>query len=174
MLAISEKKKSENIAEYILYMWQMEDLLRGLDFNIHHVESQVLAGLNEEQQKENLAWFKMLAREMDDESVRVSGHHHSSVEVMGKLVFLQNKLLSIGSNEAFTKAYKEAKPVLQEFRSKSEQIPMNEIETAFTALYGMLTLRISGKEISQETLAGIQKISTYLGQLSKAYHAEEN
>lgn len=172
MLAISEKKKSDNIAEYILYMWQMEDLLRGLEFNIANVETQVLADLDEKQKKENFSWFKRLASEMKDESVTVSGHHHSSIEVISKLVFLQNKLLSIGSNEAFTKAYKEAKPVLQEFRSKSEQIPMNEIETAFTALYGMLTLRISGKEISQETLAGIQKISTYLGQLSKAYHAE--
>lgn len=174
MLGISDKKKSENIAEYILYMWQMEDLLRGLEFNVANIETQVLAGLNDEQRDENMMWFKQLAREMQDESVTVSGHHHSSNEVIGQLVFLQNKLLSIGKNDAFKNAYKEAKPILQEFRTKSEQIPMNEVETALTALYGMLTLRISGKEISQETLAGIQKISMYLGQLSKAYHAEEN
>ncbi len=173
MLGIAQKKKSENIAEYVLYMWQMEDLLRGLNFDISEVETQVLAGISDSEiRKTNALWFKKLANEMAEESVTVSGHQHESTEVISAMAFLQNKLLSIGSNAAFTEAYKAAKPVLEEFRSKAEKIPMNEVETAFTALYGMLTLRISGKEISPETRAGIQTISTYLGILSKVYHTE--
>lgn len=173
MHGIAQKKKAENIAEYVLYMWQMEDLLRGLEFNIDSVETQVLSGIEDEQMRQtNALWFKKLARDMAEESVTVSGHQHDSTEVISALAFLQNKLLSTGSIADFSEAYKKAKPVLEEFRSKSEKIPMNEVETAFTALYGMLTLRISGKEISPETRAGIQSISMYLAQLSKAYHAE--
>ena len=33
-MIIAKKKKNENIAEYILYMWQIEDLIRAYNLNI--------------------------------------------------------------------------------------------------------------------------------------------
>ena len=30
---IAQSKRKENIAEYILYLWQLEDLLRALQFS---------------------------------------------------------------------------------------------------------------------------------------------
>ena len=30
---IAQRKRKENIAEYILYLWQLEDLLRALQFS---------------------------------------------------------------------------------------------------------------------------------------------
>ena len=175
MLAIAEKKKKENVAEYILYMWQMEDLLRGLNFNLDQLEEEVFSEVSDEQAKStNMLWFKKLARDMKDQAVDVSGHHQDTVELIQQLVFLQNKLLAIGQNKAFIEAFKEAKPVMEEFRKRSDQIPTNDVETALTALYGMLALRISGKEISPETRAGIQSMSKYLAHLSHAFKSEES
>ncbi|MDX5479843.1 MAG: DUF4924 family protein, partial [Cyclobacteriaceae bacterium] len=34
MKAIADKKKEQNIGEYIIYMYQMEDLLRAFQFNL--------------------------------------------------------------------------------------------------------------------------------------------
>ena len=42
MLIAREKKKS-NIAEYILYMWQVEDMLRGLGLDINRVKNELIA-----------------------------------------------------------------------------------------------------------------------------------
>ena len=39
---IAQSKRKENIAEYILYLWQLEDLLRALQFSPEAVYSQLV------------------------------------------------------------------------------------------------------------------------------------
>lgn len=40
---IALAKRRENIAEYILYLWQIEDLLRALQFSPEAIYSQLIA-----------------------------------------------------------------------------------------------------------------------------------
>ena len=42
-MIIAQKKKKENIAEYILYMWQVEDLIRAYKFSIDEIEQNVIS-----------------------------------------------------------------------------------------------------------------------------------
>ena len=42
MLVAREKKKS-NIAEYVLYMWQVEDMLRALNLDMGMVDKYVVS-----------------------------------------------------------------------------------------------------------------------------------
>ena len=54
MITASAKKR-ENIAEYLLYMWQIEDLIRANNLDIEKIENNIIAkytGLSEEQRKE--------------------------------------------------------------------------------------------------------------------------
>lgn len=39
----SQREKKSNIAEYILYMWQVEDMLRGLGLDINRVKNELIA-----------------------------------------------------------------------------------------------------------------------------------
>ena len=60
---IAQAKRRENVAEYILYLWQIEDLLRALQFSPEAVFSQLVAprNLGEEQQLVYLQWYMELA-----------------------------------------------------------------------------------------------------------------
>ena len=40
---IAQSKRKENIAEYILYLWQLEDLLRAMQFSPEAIYSQLVA-----------------------------------------------------------------------------------------------------------------------------------
>ena len=49
----AQKTRKENIAEYILYLWQLEDLLRALQFSPEAIYSQLVqpSGLSESQKQ---------------------------------------------------------------------------------------------------------------------------
>ncbi len=171
MLHIAKEKKSENIAEYLLFMWQMEDLLRGVQFDILKIDEQILGDMeDEEMRNENLVWFSKLAKEMGAEGVEVSGHHHETTELIGELMLVQQALLTTIDDKAFKKAYADAKPFLDEFKLKTDKIPRNDIETALTAVYGVLTLKLAKKTISPETRAAVDKFTAYIRSLTRAYH----
>ena len=62
MITASAKKK-ENIAEYLLYMWQIEDLIRANDLDIDKIQSSIIdkyADLTPEQKKEMREWYESL------------------------------------------------------------------------------------------------------------------
>ena len=60
---IAQAKRRENIAEYILYLWQLEDLLRALQFSPEAIFSTLIAprkDIAEEQKHVYLLWYLSL------------------------------------------------------------------------------------------------------------------
>lgn len=170
MYHIAKAKKKENIIEYLLFMWQMEDLLRGVKFDIEALQHEILAGISDEKSREeSLNWFKVLAEEMKSDDVMVSGHHRETYELLNELQMLQQTLMTVLGDEKFKASYGAAKPLLDEFRQKTERIPRGDIEIALTAIYGMLTLKLAGKTVSPETRAAVEVFSKYLRHLASAY-----
>ena len=55
----AQKTRKENIAEYILYLWQLEDLLRALQFSPEAIYAKLVKplGLPEEQKQEVFLWY---------------------------------------------------------------------------------------------------------------------
>ena len=43
-MIVAEQKRKENVAEYILYMWQIEDTIRALDFDLTRITEYVHEG----------------------------------------------------------------------------------------------------------------------------------
>ena len=66
----SEKRKS-NIAEYILYMWQVEDSIRAYNLDIAEIEKNVInpQNLTEEQHKMQVEWYESLIDMMRREKI---------------------------------------------------------------------------------------------------------
>ncbi|MFW5767468.1 MAG: DUF4924 family protein, partial [Bacteroidota bacterium] len=61
-MIIAKQKKQENIAEYVLYMWQIEDLLRALKFDEKLIEEQLVEQYDvpETEKTEIRNWYKGL------------------------------------------------------------------------------------------------------------------
>lgn len=151
-------------------MWQMEDLLRGVDFDLERLEHEVLSGLpDEKERQETLAWLRQLAVEMKSDKVMVSGHHRETYEILNELALLQQTLLTVLDDKSFQAAYADARPVLDEFRTKTDKVPRSDIEVALMAMYGVLTLRLAKKEVTPETQAATEKIKPYVRYLARAY-----
>ncbi|MDE5611902.1 MAG: DUF4924 family protein, partial [Odoribacter sp.] len=75
MLIAREKKKS-NIAEYILYMWQIEDMLRAMGLDIRQVDEHVVSAFqsDERTRQEIRDWYDNLIAMMRQEKVEQKGH----------------------------------------------------------------------------------------------------
>ncbi len=61
-MIIAQQRKKENLAEYILYMWQVEDIIRAYNFDITAIEKNIIAHFKEteEKQKEIYDWYDNL------------------------------------------------------------------------------------------------------------------
>ena len=60
MFTASQKRK-ENIAEYLLYMWQIEDLIRANDLDMDKIKANVIdryTTLTDNQRKEMAEWYE--------------------------------------------------------------------------------------------------------------------
>ena len=76
IMDIAKTKRRENIAEYILYLWQLEDLLRALQFSPEAVHSQLIAprNLSQPEQRLYLEWYMDIADLLRQEGKERQGH----------------------------------------------------------------------------------------------------
>ena len=61
-----------------------------------------------------------------------------------------------------------------ELRAKAGDAKAGEVETCLNALYGILMLKLQKKQISEETMAAIKQISTFMAHLSNYYKKDYN
>lgn len=173
---IASAKRKENIAEYLLYMWQIEDIIRANGLDIDKIKSTVIdpqSQLDENQKRQLTEWYESLIDMMHREDVSQSGHLQLNKNVMIQLVELHSALLKDPRFPEYTKKFYEALPYIVELRGKAGEERKGEIETCFNALYGMLMLRLKKREVSAETMDAIGKISSFIAILSHYFHLNE-
>ena len=61
-MLIAKKLKEENIAEYLLYMWQIEDIIRANKLDIDIIDKQIISGFEQPQNVKNeiREWYENL------------------------------------------------------------------------------------------------------------------
>ena len=173
---IASAKRKENIAEYLLYMWQIEDIIRAYGLDIEKIKESVIdpqTQLDANQKKQLTEWYESLIDMMRREDVAKSGHLQLNKNVLTQLVELHSALLKDPRFPEYTKKFYEALPYIVELRSKAGEDRKGEIETCFNALYGMLMLRLKKREVSAETMDAISKISSFIALLSHYFHLDE-
>ncbi len=171
---IASQKHKENIAEYLLYMWQIEDIIRANGLDIEKIEKNVIDKfqLDPAQKKEMTEWYESLIDMMRRENVEKSGHLQLNKNVIIQLTDLHLALLKDPRFPEYTAEFYKTLPYIVELRAKSGEKPTGEIETCFNALYGMLMLRLQSKEVTAETRQAITQISRFIALLSKDYHLD--
>lgn len=174
---IASLKKRENIAEYLLYMWQIEDIIRAYGLNIDTITTNIIdqyTSLTEEQRKELIGWYESLIDMMRRENVIDNGHLQLNKNIIIALNDLHAQLMNHDKFATYNAEFYRTLPYIVEIRSKAGENKAGEIESCFNALYGVLMLKLQGKEISQETSIAIKQISHFLATLSEYYKRDFN
>ena len=170
---IAQEIRQKSIAEYILYMWQIEDLIRAYDCSLSRLRREYIDKFQytDEQKDEETDWFGNLIRMMNEEGKRTQGHLQINQVTLQDLAELHNRLLQSGKFPFYNAEYYKVLPFIVELRNKGDK-DVNEIETCLDALYGVMLLRMQQKEVSAETESAIKEITTFIGMLSD-YQAKD-
>jgi hypothetical protein len=166
-MTIAKQKLEQNIAEYILFVWQMEDMVRAIYFETEAVEAFIKSFTpNDQAFEEEKKWFIDLIRTMRSERVEVRGHISEIHELLFELNYLHNTLLNLLKEKSYIQAYRKAQPFINEYLSHSDGKATNDVETCLTALYGLLILRLKKEPISTETTEAMDSFSQLMGRLA--------
>lgn len=171
-MLIAQQKLHENVAEYIIYMYQIEDVIRGYNFDIERILiSYVDPQLPDSSFRNKYsAWYASMIDEMKRNGLERSGHISTIREILVELSYLHNTLLNITGDTKYKVLYETAIPFITEFVDRSDLKNKNHIEVAFHALYMKLLLKLQKKEISAETEEAFDAMRMMLAFLSRSYH----
>ena len=172
---IAKELRKKSIAEYLLYMWQIEDIIRAMGCSLPLIRKAYISKFTDytdEQKEDEIDWFGNLVRMMNEEGKRDQGHLNINEIVVRDLVDLHQRLLQSNRFPIYNAEYYKVLPFIVELRGKGDK-NISEIETCLDALYGIMMLRMQKKEISPETEHAIKEISTFIGMLSDYYLKNE-
>jgi len=174
-MLIAEKRRKENIAEYLLYMWQVEDIIRANNLDIDEIQKNIIEGFSEseEKKKEIRQWYSNLIDMMRSENVTEKGHLQINKNIVINLTELHQALLNSDKYPEYKTIYYKTLPFIVELRAKGADKEQSEIETCFDALYGFLLLKLQHINVSGETQAAISQISSMIRYLSQKYKEEK-
>jgi hypothetical protein len=174
MLIAQEKRKS-NIAEYILYMWQVEDIIRAYNFNINLIEKSFVSKYNQSGRlmEEIKDWYVNLILMMHEEGIREKGHLSFLNSLVREMNDLHLRLLNSRKEVRYQSLYTTAVVPLREFKSKLPASNISDVEACLDALYGLLLLRLGEKNINKETEEAMTRFSRMLAYLSDKFHRIE-
>ena len=94
MNQIAQQLKEKNIAEYLIYMWQVEDLLRANGCDIDRIRQNIILRYPEEERPALEEWYGNLADMMRAEGVTEKGHLQINRNVILNLTELHGELLA--------------------------------------------------------------------------------
>jgi len=170
-MIVAEKKKKENIAEYLLYMYQVEDLIRAHEFDPAKIEQNIINAFDAEYdvKREMLEWYKGLIHNLISEKKQKAGHMNMLNEISDELDKLNTKLLHSPVNTEFKDIFDKAKPNIEALRMRSGHQREHDVQLALNGLYGLLILKLQKKEISEDTEKAFKTISEWIALLSAEY-----
>lgn len=167
---ISQELRKKSIAEYLLYMWQTEDLIRAYGCSLPRIRKEYIGQFSytDEQKDELTDWFGNLITMMNGEGKREKGHLQINMIVLQDMGELHAQLLQSTRFPFYNAEYYKVLPFIVELRNRGDK-DKSEIETCMDALYGTMMLRLRHKDISPETTHAIKEITTFIGMLSDYY-----
>ena len=174
-MQIAQQLRKTNIAEYLLYMWQVEDIIRAFDCSLSRIRHEYIDRFDysDEQKEEEADWFGNLIRMMNSEGCREKGHLQINKVTLQMLEELHAQLLGSTKFPFYSAEYYKVLPFIVELRNRGANKEENEIETCFSALYGVMLLRLKKQEITPNTQHAIHEITTLIGLLNDYYFKDK-
>lgn len=173
-MIIAHRLRKDNIVEYLLYMWQVEDIIRAYNCDLTLLKREYISRfkLDDEQREDMIDWYGNLIRMIREEGLTSGGHIQINKLVVQQLTELHQQLMQSPKFPFYNAEYYKVLPFIVELRSKGEK-QISEIETCLNALYGVMILKLQNKEISTSTENAIKEITTFLGMLSDYFKKDK-
>ena len=148
------KNKKDNIAEYILYLWQLEDYLRAFP-----------------EQAEGNDELTDILRMMHADDVMDGGHIQLAQIALKELEMLSDEIMT--QEATYRAAMIRVTPALNMLKARTDRPTMSNIEACLVLLYQIMMLRLQNREISAETQEVQQQATSILQYLSKTYYLQD-
>ena len=174
-MLIAHQKRQENIAEYLLYMFQVEDLIRSFNFNIESIDKNLISHYKEDYavKRDIREWYRSLIGMMVENNMQDSGHIPLLSGLINSLNDVHLSFLQKKNENEYRDLYTTCRPAIEELRIKSGNTDASDIEVCLNGLYGLLLLRIQKKTINPETESAFENISRLLAMVSQRFHEVE-
>ena len=169
---IAQAKRKENIAEYILYLWQLEDLLRAMQFSPEAIYSQLVAPrkIYESIKHEFLIWYMDIVNLLRKENKEESGHLEHTLHLIGDMHNLHLQLMQHPIGAHYRKTFAALEPQLPMLRGLVKKEDICDTELCFRALYAVMLYRIKGETKHAEAIKDtMELVSPVIAELAAMY-----
>lgn len=175
-MLIARRTKETNISEHVIYMFQIEDLIRANNFDIETIMHAIIKPQIKDEKllEEYRAWYEGLIKQMKSEKIETKGHLSDINEILMEMLLLHNTLVNILKVQKYLELFEKALPALKDFQKKSNSSNLNLVEVGFNALYAKLILKLKGQVFTAATDDAFKTISEMLGFLALYYKKMRN
>ncbi|MGC3978885.1 MAG: DUF4924 family protein [Paludibacteraceae bacterium] len=173
---IAQKLRKKNIIEYLLYMWQIEDVIRAFNLNIELVNKQIIQPYPVSDEEKNILyeWYESLIDMIRMENVQHKGHLQINKNTLSQLDDLHSLLLKSGVDPAYNAKFYHILPVIGQLRKQQSHSDVSDIEVCLNFQYGVMLLRMKKTEITPDTLQAQSEIAKYLVLLALYFSKYQN
>lgn len=158
---IAQKLRRQSTSAYLIYMYQVEDLVRAYRLDAERIAAEYLPRFDYDVDQLGKAaeWYAALCRMMQEEGKQEGGHLQVVQNTLSLLEERHRELLADTENHHYNAVYYKALPYIVELRSQGNNSEKSEMENCIDALYGATLLGMQGKELSAGTKAALGPIS---------------
>ena len=170
-MLIAEQKRKENIAEYLIYMYQVEDLIRANQLDLDRIEQTLINQFDVpyEVKREMREWYKTLITMMKEEQKEKTGHLNILNNTVEQMDEMHQEILKQGVDTNYKTLYEKAQNHLEALRMRSGHSNENDIQVALNGLYGLLILKLKKTKITPETTKAFNAITELVAELNLRY-----
>lgn len=174
-MIIANQKKKENIIEYILYMWQIEDLIRANSLDMSKIDKYIISSYKQSEDVilEIRNWWANLTEMMRLENKQTSGHLQVNINALNDVHQLHLRLMKAPNEVAYHHLFNSVAPTIKEFDAKAGGQLTNDIEICITAIYSTFLLKLKQQNVSPQTEQAVKVLSKFLATLAKKYNADQ-
>ena len=173
MIGAKDKIKT-NIGEYLLYMFQIEDLIRACNLDKNSVEISIISQYqtDEDTRLEIKNWYFGLVELMKDEQLDKKGHLSFITNKTNEVLEFHQYMLQSSDHIDYQAKYNKVSSIVDELKPKQKS--NNDVDIILNAIYGIYLLKLKKQEITKDTLESTGKLTIILNELSKKFKEYEN
>jgi hypothetical protein len=170
IMLVAQQKRKENIVEYILYLYQVEDLIRAFQFDIDLINQKLVSNYktDEKTTAEIKSWYNNLVVMMEKEGIKERGHLQFLTNLIGDINEFHIQLMNGGTETVYIQNFKMVAGLITELKQKNKTA-QNDVQLVLDTVYGFLLLKMKKAKISPETENAVKQLSKWLGNLSELY-----
>lgn len=172
---LAKKIKEETEIGYILYMWQLEDVVRALGCDTERMQQEYLPRFHYEGDalRQEAQWLADIVDMMRTEGILQQGHLQMVKGTLSLLADKHAELLGDSQETVYNALYYKVLPFIVELRTKENNREKNELELCLEILYGVTLLRMQHRDITPQTQEAHDHVAAMLTYLNRKYKEEK-